>query len=183
MKMTKLNLFSLLAFFAIGLVFAGCTQDNSQITTEKPAIAADAKNLRGTKLGQHAPDFELTRVNGEQVSLASLEGKPAVLVFWSYYCPNCEEEAPHINKLNEQFAPKGVQVLGINIGESKARTMGGIRDFGIKYGVARDEGAKITRLYGVRGTPTVIFLDKNGRVAYNGNKLPDGYAEILNRII
>jgi len=76
-----------------------------------------------------------------------------------------------------------VRVLGINIQDSEARTAGGVKDFGIKYAVARDADASIAKLYKVIGTPTVIFLDKDGVVRYTGNELPADYSAQLDKLL
>lgn len=185
--MKKFNLIAILLLTIAIAVFSACSTSNATVkdTADNKAETKQAKTTekRGTQLGNIAPEFELNSVKGEKVSFESLKGNPSVLVFWSYYCPVCEEEAPKINKLNAQFKEKGVQVVGINIGESDARVQGGIKDFGIKYTVARDEGSKVTKQFGVIGTPTVIFLDKDGVVKYNGNELPEDYAKRLDSLL
>jgi cytochrome c biogenesis protein CcmG/thiol:disulfide interchange protein DsbE len=148
-------------------------------TTEAPAGGTAV----GTAVGNLAPQFQLVQTDGAQVSLDSLRGRPAVVVFWTAWCPFCKEEAPHINELSAQYEAKGVRVLGINIQDSEARTAGGVREFGIKYAVARDADARIAKLYKVQGTPTVIFLDKDGIVRYNGNELPKDYAAQLDALL
>ena len=40
---------------------------------------------KAAQIGEKAPDFVLTKTNGAKVSREILEGKPAVLVFWSLY--------------------------------------------------------------------------------------------------
>lgn len=100
------------------------------------------------------------------------------------WCPFCKEEAPHINDLAAQYEARGVRVLGINIQDSEARTAGGgVRDFGIKYRVARDADATVARSYKVQGTPTVLFLDKEGVVRYTGNELPADYVARLDALL
>lgn len=161
-------------------VLSGCgTSDNV-----KPSVAEanSTRNepARGTSIGQLAPEFDLEKTDGSRISLKDLGGKPAVLVFWTAWCPVCKEEAPHINRLAAEFEPKGVSVVGINIGESDARIAEGIKDFGIKYIVAKDRDTSVSRSYKVIGTPTVVFLNKKGEVVYFGNELPKDYAERLN---
>lgn len=157
------------------------------ISSEPPSAAGNSARTqevkRGTAIGNIAPDFELAKNDGGNVSLKELEGNPAVLVFWTAWCPVCKEEAPHINKLAAEFEAKGVKVIGINIGESDARVAEGIKDFGIKYPVARDKDTSVAKSYKVVGTPTVVFLDKKGAVQYFGNELPKNYADRLNKII
>ncbi len=138
---------------------------------------------RGTAIGNMAPDFDLAKFDGGNIAFNDLQGNPAVLVFWTAWCPVCKEEAPHINQLAENFEPRGVKVVGINIGESDARITEGIKDFGIKYTVATDRDTTVAKSYRVVGTPTVVILDKKGGVQYFGNELPKDYAERLNKII
>ena len=163
--------------------FAGCG-----VSTEtKPSVSdggtGSQESKRGTALGQIAPEFELAKVDGGNISFEHLEGKPAVLVFWTAWCPICKEEAPQINKLAAEFEPKGVQVVGINIGESDARIAEGIKDFGIKYTVAKDKDTNVAKSYKVIGTPTVVFLDKKGLVRYFGNELPKDYSTRIEQLI
>jgi len=122
-------------------------------------------------------------MDGATVSLADLRGHPAVLVFWTAWCPVCKEEALHFNQLAAQYEPRGVRVLGINIQDSFARTEAGIKEFGIRYPVARDPDATVTRRYKVTGTPTVIFLGPHGTVRYFGNELPADYSAQLNALL
>lgn len=185
--MSKPKAIILLAALCVGL--AGCAAGDSA-TTATPTVAkktADAPGAggatSGTAVGNLAPQFQLVQTDGAQVSLDSLRGRPAVVVFWTAWCPFCKEEAPHINELAAQYEAKGVRVLGINIQDSEARTAGGVREFGIKYAVARDSDAKVARAYKVQGTPTVIFLDKEGIVRYNGNELPKDYAAQLDALL
>ncbi len=134
-------------------------------------------------MGDKAPDFQLAGLDGAQLTLADLHGSPAVLVFWTAWCPVCKEEAPHLNALSEKYGPQGVRVVGVNIQDSPARTEGGIKDFGIRYRVVRDADASVSRRYKVTGTPTVIFLDRNGVVRYFGNGLPEDYSSHLDALL
>lgn len=170
---------------------AGCATGERTGNTAAPASEAskakDAQSAtvqtRGTAVGDLAPQFQLTQTDGASVSLDSLRGHPAVVVFWTAWCPFCKEEAPRINELAAKYASQGVRVLGINIQDSEARTAGGVREFGIKYGVARDADASVARAYKVQGTPTVLFIDEEGIVRYTGNELPADYVARLDALL
>jgi len=154
-------------------------------STAKQTLAPDKKATArvGTVVGESAPDFQLATIEGAPASLAGLRGQPAVLVFWTAWCPTCKEEAPRLNELAAKYEPRGVRVLGINIQDSLARTQSGIKDFGIRYAVARDADASVARRYNVTGTPTVVFLDKLGVVRYFANALPDDYPQKLDALV
>lgn len=164
-------------------VFNACT---SSINTAKPSASTTNSSTdmtRAAKVGNLAPDFQLARMDGSTVKFDDLRGQPSVIVFWTAWCPVCKEEAPHINELAARYEPKGVRVLGINIRDSPARAEGGIKDFGIRYQVARDADASVAKRYSVVGTPTIIFLDRNGIVRYTGNELPQDYPVRLDNLI
>ncbi len=161
-------------------LMAGCGVSNETNPVVKETDATKPVISRGTSIGQVAPEFDLERTDGQRISFKDLNGKPAVIVFWTAWCPVCKDEAPHINRLAAEFEPKGVTVVGINIGESDARIAEGIKDFGIKYAVAKDKDASVSKSYKVIGTPTVVFLNRKGEVQYFGNELPKDYADKLN---
>jgi len=180
----KLAIVLVLGIFVLtGCGVSGDSKPAAVQTNDPASNSSPAAAERGTKIGQIAPDFELEKAGGGTISSKDLEGNPAVLVFWTAWCPVCKEEAPHINKLAAEFEEQGVRVVGINIGESDARIKEGIKDFGIKYPVAKDKDSSVAKNYKVIGTPTVVFLDKKGVVRYNGNELPKDYAEKLNSIL
>lgn len=182
--MTKGKIIALtMALLFSAIVLAGCAMSGSKTAISSEPITANASKNIGTSLGDKAPDFQLAGLDGAQLKLADLHGAPAVLVFWTAWCPVCKEEAPHINALATKYEPQGVRVVGINIQDSPARTEGGIKDFGIKYRVVRDQDASVTRQYKVTGTPTVIFLDRNGVVRYFGHELPEDYSSRLDALL
>jgi peroxiredoxin len=182
-KWKIIGVFSVLTL--AGLVLAGCLASGSKTEVSSAPVVADTSpsNRIGTAVGDAAPDFQLAGLDGAQLKLADLHGQPAVLIFWTAWCPVCKEEAPHFNQLAAAYEPQGVRVVGINIQDSPARTEGGVKEFGIQYRVVRDSDASMTRRYKVSGTPTIIFLDRDGVVRYFGNELPGDYPSRLAALI
>ncbi len=171
-----------------GVSMSGCSAvgRRTEIVAPPPSVvASDSASPAkvGTAVGDSAPDFQLAQQDGAPVSPQDLRGQPAVLIFWTAWCPTCKEEAPHFNALAAQYESQGVRVVGINIQDSPARLAGGVRDFGIKYPVASDADAAVARRYKVVGTPTIVFLDKQGVVQYFGNELPKDYAARLDALL
>jgi peroxiredoxin len=167
-----------------GAILINCSTGEQSAETRTAAARGGTISWRaGTQVGNPAPDFQLAMIDGAPVSLADMRGKPVVIVFWAAWCPVCKEEAPRINALAAEYEGKGVRVLGINVKDSVARTESGIKDFGIKYAVARDTNASVARAYKVMGTPTIIFLDRKGVVRYFANELPNDYAQRLDGLL
>ena len=63
--------------------------------------------------GDKAPDFTLSDLNGNNVSLSDYEGQVILLNFWATWCPPCRAEIPDINKLYKDYESKGFIALGI----------------------------------------------------------------------
>ena len=187
--MNRLKMLTLpVVILLTGVSMIGCSAagGRTEIVVPPPsAVASDSTSqaVVGTAVGDTAPDFQLARQDGSPVSPKDLRGQPAVLIFWTAWCPTCKEEAPHINELAARYEPRGVRVVGINIQDSPARLAGGVKDFGIKYPVVSDADASVARRYKVVGTPTVVFLDQQGVVRYFGNELPKDYASRLDALL
>ena len=66
-------------------------------------------------IGSKAPDFSLPGVDGKTYTLESFKSaKVLVIVFMCNHCPTSQAYEPRIIKLERDYAPKGVQVVGIN---------------------------------------------------------------------
>lgn len=185
--MRNWRLFTLMVLtITTGAFLVGCSADHNdkhKVADEKAASVTTSAPKRGIEVGNFAPEFQLVQMDGSRISLGDLRGQPAVLDFWASWCVPCRYEVPHVNKLADTYVSRGVRVFGINVLESQERTESGIKDFGIRYAVARDVDGNTVRAYKVEGIPTVIFLDSKGNVRYAGNGLPADYSKRLDTLL
>jgi thiol-disulfide isomerase/thioredoxin len=72
------------------------------------------KNLNLLALvGQPAPALQATQYLGPKpAALASLKGSPVLLFFWAHWCVDCKAEVPVIARLQKEFGPQGLVVVG-----------------------------------------------------------------------
>lgn len=121
-----------------------------------------------------APDFTLTGVDGNQVTLSDLEGQVVVLDFWATWCSPCVEGLPELQALHERYADRGVVVLAINIEEKPEE----VRDFlagrSYTFPVLLDADAQVTNQYGVQAIPHHVVIRQDGEIY----AVPLGNAEI-----
>lgn len=124
--------------------------------------------------GKMAPGFTLADLNGNKVSLASFKGRPLVVDFWATWCEPCKAEIPWFEKLHEQYAAQGLEILGVSTDDldrddpAKMFTQKrDIADFVAKmhmnYPVLLGEDA-VEDKWGIDATPTTFFIDRNGRI-------------------
>ncbi|QYA24998.1 TlpA family protein disulfide reductase [Gramella sp. MT6] len=79
----------------------------------------DEKETSEIDYKKEAPDFELPNLEGEIVKLQDYNDKILVLHIATTWCPFCNAEAPHLEKLYQEYKSKGVEVLIIDVKESK----------------------------------------------------------------
>ena len=117
------------------------------------------------KAGDAAPDFKLTDLAGSEVTLASLKGKVVLLDFWATWCGPCKAAMPTIQKLHDEYASKGVVILGVNTWEQKADAA---KDYmaskKFTYGCLL-KGDDLAAAYGIKGIPTLVIIGKDGTIA------------------
>ena len=139
-----------------------------------------AKNLNLLTLeGQPAPPLDATEFLDRRVpSFAELKGKPVVLFFWAHWCPDCKAESPVLAKMLDKYRSQGLELVaptqryGYVAGgkpagpEEELKYIIQIRD--TYYGFLRNQPVPVSEAnhlqYGVSSTPTLVFLDRAGRV-------------------
>jgi peroxiredoxin len=138
----------------------------SVMPSPTPSPVADATpERRGTAVGDLAPVFSLTTLDGETVSWESLLGRPVVLSFWVTWCGHCRTQTPRLIAAHERYAAQGVQFVGISVNESRDSVAPYVDQQSIPYPIVLDSDGAVGARYGVRGFPTTYFLDHEGRVA------------------
>jgi thiol-disulfide isomerase/thioredoxin len=126
-------------------------------------------------VGKPAPNFTLTNLKGDKVSLASYKGKAVQINFWATWCAPCKIETPWLVELEKQYAPKGFEILGVSfddldkddpklLAKEKIDIAKSVQQLGISYPVLLD-GDSIAKPYGDSDVyPTSYFIDRTGTV-------------------
>ncbi len=110
-----------------------------------------------------APQFTLTDIGGNPISLSTYRGKVVILDFWAPWCPPCRREIPDFVSLQNQYASRGLQIIGIGL-DRPNNISSFVQQYGINYPVAVGDDA-ISNLYGgVSGIPTTFIIDRQGNV-------------------
>jgi peroxiredoxin len=115
----------------------------------------------GLAIGNIAPDFELTSISGEQISLEDLRGYPVLINFWATWCGPCRLEMPAFQAQFERYEVN-LKILAVNFDEPLDDIQLFVDEFGLTFDILLDPGAEIQQLYQVRGYPTSYFLDTEG---------------------
>lgn len=127
-------------------------------------VLAQDEPARTAALDQPAPDFTLTDLNDQPVSLSSFAGRPVIVYFWATWCHYCIPSMQELEALRLEHRESGLEVLAVNILEAKERVSAHVRRHNLSLPVLLDLSGSVTRLYAVRATPTYYLIDRDGTV-------------------
>src|SRR3954468_8119178 len=111
-----------------------------------------------------APEVAFTGLDSKPAHLADLRGKPAVVNLWATWCQPCLREMPSLERLQQKLGDRlTVAAVSQDRGGEKAVT-----PFLAKLGLDKvkiylDPKSAVGKAFGVRGLPTSIVLDAEGR--------------------
>jgi len=115
-----------------------------------------------------APDFTLEDMDGETYTLSKLHGKVVMVNFWATWCPPCREEIPSMEAIYQALQDKGFIVLAINQWETPDHVFSYMGQLEVypTFPILFDRDSSVSDSYGVKGLPTTLLIDKQGRVVY-----------------
>jgi cytochrome c biogenesis protein CcmG/thiol:disulfide interchange protein DsbE len=130
-----------------------------------PEVARATDRGPQPAIGYPAPDFTLTTLDGQTITLTELRGTPVVLNFWATWCDPCRREMPALQATAEQFAGQAL-ILGIDQGEGEQVVAPFVEQYGITFPILLDQDFTVGNLYNIRGMPTTFFIDGGGTIRH-----------------
>ena len=121
------------------------------------------------EIGDKAPDFLISEVDGNEYMLSDLRGKVVMLQFTASWCSVCRKEMPYIEREIWQVKKdEGLQVIGIDRDEPPSTVRKFAKDVGISYPLALDPGAEIFSLYAEKnaGITRNVIIDREGTIIF-----------------
>ncbi len=156
----------------VAVVMAGA---GAWVSSLRNAPAPPVDFAVATLLAQTLPDPAQ-----KGIALERYRGRVLVVNFWATWCPPCVEEMPELSTVAAEYAPRGVEVVGIGVDYPNK-----IAQFAAKWPVsyqllvADKIGYELSRQFGNRslGLPYTVVIDTRGQVTkrilgrFNGKEL------------
>lgn len=121
--------------------------------------------------GNPAPLFSLSDTNGRVVNLSDYKGKAVLLDFWASWCPDCRKVSAFMTYLYQTYHNAGLEFIGISLDTDKQRWLEAIRADQLTWThVSELQGWKCeaAAAYNVNWIPTVVLIDKDGKIVARG---------------
>lgn len=152
-------------------------------------ISNAKKDNKVYKVGDKAPDFELTQISPnveqQEIKLSDYKGKGVMLNFWATFCEPCEYEMPFMEELYDTYQDQGIEVIAVNLGETELVVKKFIEQYDLSFPIPHDSKGVVRSLYKIGPIPTSYFINSEGEIvrvvesALELEKLEEYFQEIM----
>ena len=114
-----------------------------------------------------ALDASLKAVDGKEFKLSELKDKVLVIDLWATWCGPCRYEIPELVKMQNEYGPKGFEVVGLDIdpkSDSPEDVQSFAKDFKINYKVAFAEEPLARSLMKGGNIPQSLVIARDGKI-------------------
>jgi peroxiredoxin len=149
-------------------------------------LLAGALTLSGALLaaapqvGNPAPEFTLTTVDGKTFSLAEAakSHKAVVIMFIATKCPYSNAYNDRMRDLAAAYAKQGILFAGINSNKTEPadEVIAHAKQHGLAFPIMKDPANKVADLYDARHTPEIFVVDPEGKLRYHG-RIDENYED------
>ncbi len=142
----------------------------SIVVSHKPAMA------QNRMIGTVAPNFALFDTNASYFDLSKQKGEYIVLNFWAFWCDTWKAEMPSLTQLStdqdtDHFKLVAISVDGTRLPAFERDTAGTT----VPFPVLLDSTGEVSKQYNVTHVPTVVIIDKAGRIRYSAYGYPGNH--------
>jgi thiol-disulfide isomerase/thioredoxin len=111
-----------------------------------------------------APNFRLTALDGQTITLEGLTGKVVLIDFWATWCPSCREALPHMREIARKFAGQPFVILSISLDSDEAKWKDFVAHNDMTWIQYRDNHSEssIAKIFGVTAIPATFTIDADG---------------------
>jgi thiol-disulfide isomerase/thioredoxin len=134
---------------------------------DEPAIGGPAAPEAAARpIPQQVPDLTLPDLSGGKHSLHDYFGGPLIINFWATWCAPCRREMPLLQQLRHDYAPLGLQVVGIAL-DFRTAVADYVHNSPVDYPllIGEDQGLAAAQSFGMQEVlPFSVFADAKGQI-------------------
>jgi len=108
-------------------------------------------------------DFKFKDLDGQTITLSSLQGQVVLLNFWASWCSPCRDEMPLLESFYQAYKDEGFRLVAVNVSEDAADAAAFIEEGGYTFPVWSDPPGNALIELGLRGLPISLVFDAQGQ--------------------
>lgn len=138
-------------------------------TARSAPILEDIPELPMADGSSDTPEIEVSMLDGKKVKLSSLRGKVCILDIFASWCPHCQDHAPQIVKVYNQFKAQGLEIISLasDPKEKIDDVKKFVKDYNVNYPVGFLSNEVLAYYADPRNhsVPQVVLFGKNGKMS------------------
>lgn len=127
-------------------------------------LASAAFGRAEIKIGDPFPDLASVGLSGG--SVPATEGKILLVDFWASWCAPCKASFPALGKINTDYAPRGVVLVGVSVDEKASAYAAFVKKQAPPFPALHDAAQTLVRLVVVPAMPTTYLIGRDGKVHF-----------------
>jgi cytochrome c biogenesis protein CcmG/thiol:disulfide interchange protein DsbE len=136
------------------------------VATQPASRTLDDAVAHGVRPRAPSAAERLPRLSGGgRASLGSYRGEVVVLNFWASWCEPCQQEAPRLERLQQELSRHDGTVLGVTYKDASADSLSFVKRNRLTYPNLRDAGGEFAHTYGTNELPESFVIDRDGHIA------------------
>jgi thiol-disulfide isomerase/thioredoxin len=128
------------------------------------AVVAFAVTRGISQAPRAAPALPGQRLAGPRVSVASLHGRPALVLFWASWCGQCRQEAQAVRSFAASPVGAG-RIVGVDWADRRSAAKAFLARHGWTFSNVRDTTGEVGLSYGLTKLPALFVIDAHGRIS------------------
>jgi thiol-disulfide isomerase/thioredoxin len=144
-----------------------------------------AANLFAIDAREAAPNFHAKSLDGEKFNNESVKGKAVLIEFWATWCPYCKRDQPAIDAMVEEYGPKGLVVLAVDVRESRKKVQKYLESSPRACKIVLMDDTNLAAMFAAKSFPYYVLIDQDGKIAgtHRGTAGEDGLRRLLRKAI
>lgn len=118
------------------------------------------QDVKPAEVGDKAPEFHRSDIDGNAVELSDWQGQPIIIRFWETDCPFCKADTPVFVDFYNQYKDDGLKMIYIGSHFENLKDIRSfVKQFNLDFHVMTDPEARLAKMFSINQYPLTLILN------------------------